>query len=120
MEYAPSMRADKMECINDENNRDKMLKLSETDPKFDYKQMFNTNSVREHTELEYMQNQYISLSPPVNVFESKPKVNLEELEVDQLKHNTGICYHDMGSSGQQHQKSQLQKRIVFGSYWYWL
>lgn len=109
MEYAPSVRADKKECINDENNRDKMLKLSETDPKFDYKQMFNTNSVREHTETEYMQNQYISLSPPVNVFESKPKVNLEELEVDQLKHNTGICYHDMGSSGQESKEAEIKE-----------
>jgi hypothetical protein len=77
--------------------------------KFDYKQMFNTNSVREHTEPEYMQNQYISLSPPVNAFESKPKVNLEELEVDQLKHNTGICYHDMGSRGQKSKFAELER-----------
>lgn len=75
LDYAPLMRAGEKECLNDENNGDKVPKMSETDPQYDCKQMFNHNSVRKHAEPEYMQNQYTSLSGPVNAFESK--LNLE-------------------------------------------
>jgi len=83
--------------------------MSEINPQYNCEQMFNPNSVSKHKEPEYMQNKYSSLNRPVNVFASKPTVNLEELETDQLKHNTRTDYHDMGSSGQESEEAEIKE-----------
>ena len=49
-------REEKRACINNENNRYKMPKMSKSNPNFDDKHMVKTNSVIEHTKLEYIQH----------------------------------------------------------------
>lgn len=54
-----------------------------------------------------MQNYYTSLSHLVNAFESK--LNLEELEADQLTYNAIRYCRDTGSNGQESEEANIKK-----------